>query len=269
MNAAITTSVIDLPTRATAVAAIADAHAESADAQGQLAPAVVEALHREGLFGMWVPRSLRGGAELDPVASLEVIERLAYGDPSTGWVLMAAALAGGTGAAYLEASAVEELFGGDRLPVIAGQGTRPGTAIREGAGFRLSGSWSFASGIKHATHIHTLAIVAETGEPRIFVLPVGQATLLDNWDVLGLRGTGSIDYRIDNVFVPESHTHFAVTEVPLRGGPLYTLGIIGFAVIAHSGWACGIGRRLLDELMKKVNAGVGRSGHTRRERDVP
>ena len=251
---------VDLPARAKVVAAIADEHADTGDRQGALAAPVVDALHREGLYGMWVPRSVRGGAELDPVSSLQVIENLAYGDPSTGWVLMAAALATGTGAAYLEDAAVDELFSADRLPVIAGQGTRPGTAVRRDGGFVLSGSWSFASGIKHSTHIHTLGIIEGTGEPRIFVLPVGQATLIDNWDVLGLRGTGSIDYRIDSVFVPEAYTHFAVTETPKRGGALYTLGIIAFAAICHSGWACGIGRRLLDELMKKVHGGVGRSG---------
>jgi alkylation response protein AidB-like acyl-CoA dehydrogenase len=250
----------DLPARASAVGAIADEYAEQGDQHGQLAAPVVEALQREGLLGMWTPRSIRGGSEIDPISALDVIERVAYGDPSAGWVMMASALAIGTGAAYLESEAVEELFGGASLPVIAGQGTRPGTAVRDGDGFRLSGSWSFASGIKHATHIHTLAIIQETGEPRIFVLPVQQATLIENWDVLGLRGTGSIDYRIDNVFVPAAYTHFAVTEVPLRGGPLFTLGIIGFAIMAHSGWACGIGRRLLDELARKVHSGAGRSG---------
>jgi alkylation response protein AidB-like acyl-CoA dehydrogenase len=253
-------STLELPARAKAVAAIADEHADAGDRQGALAAPVVEALHREGLYGMWVPRSVRGGAELDPLSSLQVIENVTYGDPSTGWVLMAAALAIGTGAAYLEDSAVGELFAGERLPVIAGQGTRPGTAVPRDGGFVLSGSWSFASGIRHSTHIHTLGIIEGTGEPRIFVLPVGQATLIDNWDVLGLRGTGSIDYRIDGAFVPEPYTHFAVTETPKRGGALFTIGIIGFAAICHSGWACGIGRRLLDELMKKVHGGVGRSG---------
>jgi alkylation response protein AidB-like acyl-CoA dehydrogenase len=209
---------------------------------------------------MWTPGVIRGGFELDPIPSLQVIENVSYGDPSAGWVTMAAALAIGTGAAYLEDAAVEELFGGDRLPVIAGQGTRPGTAVPDGNGFRLSGSWSFASGIKHSTHIHTLAIIETTGEPRIFVVPVGKANLIENWDVLGLRATGSIDYTIDNVFVPQAFTHFAVTDVPRRGGALYTLGIIGFAALAHSGWAAGIGRRLLDELAKKVHGGVGRTG---------
>lgn len=249
----------DFPSRARRVAAVADEHADASDKQGQLAAPVVEALHREGLFGMWVPTSVRGGAELDPVPSLEVIEHLAYGDPSTGWVLMASALANGTGAAYLGDAAVQELFGAS-MPVIAGQGTRPGKAVPQGGGYALTGSWSFASGIKHATHIHTLGIIETTGEPRIFVLPVGQATLIDNWDVLGLRATGSIDYTTENVLVPEAFTHFAVTESPRRGGALYTIGIAGFALICHSGWAAGIGRRLLDELTKKVRGGIGRSG---------
>lgn len=253
------TAVLDLPARARVVGSLASEHAAHGDQHGRLAEPVVEALHREGLYGMWVPRSL-GGAELDPVQSLQVIENVAYGDPSAGWVLMASALAIGTGAAYLEDAAVEELFGHERLPVIAGQGTRPGVAVPCEGGFLLSGSWSFASGIKHGSHIHTLGIIEGTGEPRIFVLPVGQAVLIDNWDVMGLRGTGSIDYRIESVFVPEGYTHFAVTETPKRGGPLYTIGIVGFAAMCHSAWACGIGRRLLDELAGTVRSRGGRAG---------
>ena len=252
-------AAIDLPARAASVAEIASTHADEGDRLGQLSQPVVDALQRERILAMWVPKAL-GGSELDVVSSLRVIENLSYGDPSTGWVAMAASLAIGTGAAYLKDEAVDELFGGGRFPVIAGQGTKPGTAVPQDGGFRLSGSWSFASGIRHSTHIHTLGIIDGTGEPRIFVLPVEQATLIDNWDVLGLRGTGSIDYRIDNVFVPDAYTHFAVTEEPRRGGDLYRLGIIGFAIICHSGWALGIGRRLLDELTNKVKTGIGRSG---------
>jgi alkylation response protein AidB-like acyl-CoA dehydrogenase len=257
------TTAVTLPERAKAVGSIASEHADWGDTHGQLAEPVVEALHNEGLYGMWVPRSL-GGAELDPISSLQVIENLAYGDPSTGWVLMAAALAIGTGAAYLGDDAVKELFPvpgtGTRVPVIAGQGTRPGKAVPHNGGFLLSGSWSFASGIKHGTHIHTLAIIEGTGEPRIFVLPVEKATLIDNWNVMGLRATGSIDYTIDSVFVPDGYTHFAVTDVPKRGGALYTVGIVGFAAMCHSGWACGIGRRLLDELAANVRLRGGRTG---------
>jgi len=256
MTVAAIDSLVD---RAKDVASIADKYADEGDKNGQLAPPVVDALLRERILGMWTPKAL-GGSELDVLSSLRVLENLTYGDPSTGWVAMAASLAIGTGAAYLKEAAIDELFGGGRFPVIAGQGTKPGTAVPQDGGFRLSGSWSFASGIKHSTHIHTLGIIEGTGEPRIFVVPVGKATLIDNWDVLGLRATGSIDYRIDDVCVPEAYTHFAVTEQPMRGGSLYTLGIIGLAIIAHSGWACGIGRRLLDELANKVKSGIGRSG---------
>jgi len=256
MAVAIMSSLVE---RAKDVAALADKHADEGDKKGVLSQPVVDALLRERILGMWTPKAL-GGSELDVLSSLRVLENLTYGDPSTGWVAMAASLAIGTGAAYLKDEAIDELFGGGRFPVIAGQGTRPGTAVPRDGGFLLTGSWSFASGIKHATHIHTLGIIEGTGEPRIFVVPVDKATLIDNWDVLGLRATGSIDYRIDNVFVPDAYTHFAVTEEPRRGGNLFTLGIIGLAIIAHSGWACGIGRRLLDELATKVRSGVGRSG---------
>ena len=249
-----------LPARALDVARLADAHAEEGDAQGFLSAPVVDAFHHEGLFGMWVPRSIRGGVELDTIGSLEVLERVSYGDPSAGWVLMAASLSIGTGAAFLGDAAVAELFGGDRLPVIAGQGTRPGTAQPVDGGYRLSGSWSFASGIKHATHIHTLGLVEGTHEPRIFVVPVGKATLIDNWDVMGLRATGSIDYRIDNVFVPAAYSHPAAVKTSQRGGSLFNIAVMGFAVLCHSGWACGIGRRLLDELAAKARGGVGRTG---------
>jgi alkylation response protein AidB-like acyl-CoA dehydrogenase len=146
------------------------------------------------------------------------------------------------------------------LPVIAGQGTRPGRAVPAEGGHVLSGSWSFASGIKHGTHIHTLGLVAGSNEPRIFVLPVSQARLVDNWDVMGLRATGSIDYEIDSVFVPDHYSHFAMIDSSPRGGALYKLGIIGFAAMCHSGWACGIGRRLLDELTELVQMRGGNAG---------
>jgi alkylation response protein AidB-like acyl-CoA dehydrogenase len=160
---------------------------------------------------------------------------------------MAAALAIGTGAAYLGDSAVAELFSGKRMPVIAGQGTRPGIAVPHRGGFLLSGSWSFASGIKHGTHIHTLGLIEGTNEPRIFVLPVEKARLIDNWDVLGLRGTGSIDYTIDSVYVPDS-TRTLRSRSNLGVAGRFTRSESPFACMCHSAWACGIARRALDEL---------------------
>ena len=253
-----TTTTPDLLERARSLEPLLNEHAQWGDENGRLADEVVDALHENRIFGMWVPREL-GGSELDPISSLQVIDQLTYGDASTAWVTMAASLAIGTGGAYLGQQAVDEIFGGERFPVIAGQGTRPGTAVPADGGHLLSGSWSFASGIKHSGFIHTLGVVDGTGEPRIFVLPVEQATLIDNWDVMGLRATGSIDYTIDSVFVPEHFSHFAVSESPERGN-LYRLGIINIAGICHSGWALGMGRRMLDELRKMAQAKAGRPG---------
>ena len=147
----------DLPERAKRAGELANEHAESGDQHGLLR-------------SRWSRRCIaKGSSECGCLAACAAARssirsarsghrELAYGDPSAGWVLMAAALAIGTGAAYLGDSAVEELFAAS-VPVIAGQGTRPGTAVREKGGFRLSGSWSFASGIKHGTHIHTLGVI--------------------------------------------------------------------------------------------------------------
>jgi alkylation response protein AidB-like acyl-CoA dehydrogenase len=249
-----------LAERAKALLPLVAANAEYSDDEGQLAPEVIEAFHRDGMFKMWVPEEL-GGSELSPIESLDVLAITSYGDASAGWVQMAASLSIGTGAAYLGDSAIAEMFTDEGYPVIAGQGTRPGTAVTTEGGYLVSGSWSFASGLKHGSHIHTLAIIEETGEPRIFVVPVEKAELLnDSWDVMGLRGTGSIDYNIDAAFVPEEYSHFAFTEEPKRGGVLYKIGIIGFAEICHSGWAIGVGRRLLDELADLVSSKTGRPG---------
>jgi alkylation response protein AidB-like acyl-CoA dehydrogenase len=227
---------------------------------GQLTPKVVDALHENGLFGMWLPAQL-GGSELTPLQSLTVLEELAYGDASTAWVVMAACLAIGSAGAYLPTSAAETLFPPNRkrLNVITGQGTRSGKAVTTEGGYLVSGSWSFGSGLKHSTYIHTAAIIQGTGEPTIFILPIEKAKLIDNWDVIGLRATGSIDYTLDNVFVPEDFTHSVLTLEPKRGGGLYRIGIINFAGICHAGWALGVGRRMLDDLRELAKAKVGRA----------
>ncbi|MEV0830515.1 acyl-CoA dehydrogenase family protein [Nonomuraea rubra] len=236
-----------------------DRESAAAEAQGSLTGPVVDALHEAGVFGMWVPEPL-GGAELSPKELLGVFEELTYADPSTGWAVMATTLANGTGGAYLGDEAVERIFKGPRMPLIAGQGTRPGVAVREDGGFRLSGRWSFASGMLHSQYAHSAAAIEGTGEIRIFVNPIEDVRILGNWDVLGLRATGSVDYAIDDLFVPESQTHDFTTDRPLRGGAIYRLGLLDQALICHSGWALGIGRRLLDELARHASSRAGRPG---------
>ncbi|MFW3168646.1 acyl-CoA dehydrogenase family protein [Geodermatophilus sp. CPCC 206100] len=249
----------DLVAAAQRLAPLVRESAAANEAAGELVDAVDDALHEARLYGMWTPREL-GGAECDPISSLEIVQTLAAADPSTAWVQMAAALAIGTGGAYLSDEAVKEVFSGERLPVVAGQGTRPGTAVTDGDGYRLSGDWSFASGIKHAQWIHTLGIIQETGEPRIFVLPVEEAELIETWDVMGLKATGSIDYTTRDVFVRDSFTHLGPVEEGRRGGWVFKLGIMHFALIGHSGWALGAARRMLDELAEQVRSKAGRAG---------
>ena len=243
------------------------AEAASGEAQGKLTDRTVTALHDSGLMGMWVPEAF-GGAELWPTESLKVVEALSYADGSTGWVFMAVQLSTGTGAAYIPELAAQTLFG-DNHTMIAGHGAPLGRAEIEGDGFRLSGNWSYASGIRHVTYIHTGGIVFEdgapridpnTGEPefRIFLVPVADATLKGNWETLGLRATGSIDYAIDNVFVPADYTHIQNQKVPRRGGDLYKLGIWAHGSLGHVGFALGVGRRLLDEIAQLACAESGR-----------
>ena len=234
------------------------AEAAAGEAGGRLTEETVSALRDSGLLAMWMPREL-GGAELYPVESLRAIEALSYADGSTGWVVMAAELATATAAAYLAPRAAHRLFDDGRLPLIAGHGAPLGRAEVEGDGFRLSGNWSYASGLLHSAYIHTGGIVHESGRPRIdpatgepefrvFVLPVEAASLAGNWDALGLRATGSIDYSIDGAFVHRDFTHLQHVKTANIGGALFNLGIFGFSNIGHTGFALGVGRRLLDEI---------------------
>jgi alkylation response protein AidB-like acyl-CoA dehydrogenase len=256
--------------RAKELTPLIEANAETAEADCTLTAAVVEALHESSLWSMWTPRCL-GGLEAPPVESLEVLEQISYADGSTGWVLQAAGLATGTGGSYLGDEAVERIFPPGRSPVIEGQGTPRGKAVVSEGGFVLSGNWSYGSGVKHCNYIHTGAVVYEdeasprltadgTPEVRVFVLPVEQSVFGGNWNVLGLRATGSIDYSIEPTFVPEDYTHIGVTETPLRGGALYTLGIPGFGCMGHAAFAMGVGRRVLDELRRLVRGKIARPG---------
>src|SRR5215213_2953197 len=135
----ITTNQADAVERARGLHELVDEQAAACEELGQLTDDIDDALHETGLYGMWVPKSL-GGLELDPISSLEVIEAVSYGQPSAGWVLMAAGLSIGVGAAYLGDQAIKDIYTDvERWPVIAGQGTRPGTAKPVEGGYEISG----------------------------------------------------------------------------------------------------------------------------------
>ena len=208
---------------------------------------VVRALHDSGVFRLGIPREL-GGYEASPRQVIETIAKLSYADASTGWAVMALQMITGTTAAYQDRTATDALFGDGGYHLVAGQGTRMGTARKAEGGYLLSGSWQFASGLPLASHIHTAALVEETGQPLIFTFPKQQATIVDNWDVMGLKATGSIDYHCTDLFVPDEYTYDVTTKSPVYGGAVYRMGLANMSGINHAGWALGVARRMLDEL---------------------
>lgn len=236
-----------------------DAKADAAEELGRLTEDTARALLDAGAVRAVLPRNL-GGYEFSPRQLIETVERISYHDAAAGWTMMALQLMTGTTAAYLDAAATAELFpdvaGGD-YALLAGHGTRPGRAVPVEGGYLVSGSWQFASGMAHATHIHSAIQVEGTGELRVLAMPKSRVELVDNWDVLGLRATHSIDYHCADVHVPATHTYPATTTEPSNGGAIYRLGLVNMSAIGHTGWAFGVGRRLLDELKSVAAARSG------------
>ncbi|GAB3007935.1 acyl-CoA dehydrogenase [Amycolatopsis acidiphila] len=239
-------------------------HAEKGEELGRLTDEVAQALRDSGALKVGIPREL-GGYEFSPRQVVETIAKITYADASAGWSFMAVQMVTGTTAAYLGPEAVADLFPDvehDRYATMAGQGTRLGKAVRTKGGYRISGQWSFASGIAMSSHIHTAAFCEETGEALVFTLPKEQATLVDNWDVMGLRATSSIDYHCEDLFVPESHVYVVSTMDARNGGAIYRMGLANMAGVCHTGWALGVGHRLLDELKVLVAKKTGTPGAT-------
>jgi alkylation response protein AidB-like acyl-CoA dehydrogenase len=236
---------------------------------GRLVPEVVKALRQGGFFSLFAPRVV-GGSELMPSQAIPVIEELARHDGSAAWVTFAAGLSTAAAGAYLGDSAVEEIFA-EGLPIVAGQGIPNGRATIVPGGYKVHGQWNYGSGVQHASHIHTGAIVYEAsgtprldvyGQPevRIFHIPREQVEFGGNWDVVGLRATGSIDYSVPETFVAEDFTFTARTTTPLRGGSLYRMGTMAFGAAGHTAFALGVGRRILDDLADFARTKTGRPG---------
>jgi alkylation response protein AidB-like acyl-CoA dehydrogenase len=241
--------------------------AVAGEKQGRLTDACVAALKETNIFSLFVPKSL-GGAEVWPVEGLGIVETLSRADASTGWVVMAVQVSMASCAAFLAPSAAKAIFK-THVPIIAGHGAPNGRADVEQGGYRLSGNWSYGSGLLHSEWSHSGGIIHERGvqrlfpgtqipEARIFIVPIDKAELKNNWDVIGLRASGSVDYSMRNVLVPEEYTHFLTANRPHHGGDLYRLGILGLGTIGHTGVALGLARRTLDEISSLANAPAGR-----------
>ncbi|GAB3672892.1 acyl-CoA dehydrogenase family protein [Saccharopolyspora tripterygii] len=248
--------------RVDALGELMNASAEAADERGSLNEDVARGLLDTGAVRASLPACL-GGFEFAPRQLTAMSERISYHDAAAGWTMMALQHITGTTAAYLDSSAADALFpdvpGGDHA-LLAGHGTRPGKAVPVDGGFLVSGSWQFASGMALASHVHSLILVEGSGEGRVLAMPKEQVELVDNWDVLGLRATTSIDYHCTDVFVPRENTYLATTSTPAHGGAMYRVGLVNMAAIGHTGWALGVGRRLLDELKSVAAAKFGARG---------
>jgi alkylation response protein AidB-like acyl-CoA dehydrogenase len=225
--------------------------ADEAERLRTLPPATVAALHESGLLGLKLPAVL-GGAEADPVTQIDVIEALTGIDPSAGWCLMVGATTAALPGVFLGDEAVRVIFEDGRMPLAAGCYMPTGHAVAERGGFRITGRWAFASGIRHAAWVSGTAWVvrdgAQTAERRVFVVRTGEVDVHDTWHVAGLRGTGSCDFSVKDHFVPEAFTWDIEHAQPRRGGALYQLGLPGFVTNEHAAFALGVARRALDAI---------------------
>jgi indole-3-acetate monooxygenase len=248
--------------RIDAIGGTLDQRAAEAEELGRLPEETAQALLDAGIVRAELPLSL-GGYEFAPRQLIETAERVSYHDAAAGWTVMALQMVTGTTAAYLAADAAAELFPdvpNGTYALVAGHGTRPGRAVPVAGGYRVSGQWQFASGMAHATHVHSGIQVEGTDEQLVLAMPKSQVTLDGNWDVLGLRATHSVDYHCTDVYVPRAYTYVATTNTPVNGGALYRLGLVNLAALGHTGWALGVGRRLLDEMKRVAAARSGSRG---------
>lgn len=248
-------------TRTALLAAVSDVEecldkvADEAQQIGTLPDPGWRALHDSGLFRLKAPRVL-GGFEADPVTQIEVFERVAYIDSSAGWTLFVGAGTLANLAAWLPEEAMDSFLVDGRLPRVSGATAPSGKATPVEGGYRLTGRWGFGSGCNHAEWMAGGAIVeGPTPSVKGFAFPKAAVTIHDNWHVGGLKGTGSNDFSVTDLFVPAAQV-FTLAGPAHRGGPLYRISAPGFVTNEHAAFALGVGRRALDEIVEVAKTKV-------------
>src|ERR1700761_5245144 len=215
-----------------------------------LPKALVSSLRAAGLFKLWLARSL-GGPELHLPEFAGVIERLAQADGSVGWcVSIGAAYSRFSG--FMAESVARRIFVEDNA-VIAGALAPGGKAVAVDGGFRLTGRWAFGSGIGHSEWAVGTSVILEDGQPRrtptgamdtrVMFFPTSAVEVIDTWDVGGMRGTGSHDYQVSDLFVPVDYA-IPGTEPVLRG-PIYAISRHTVYPVAIAAVPLGIARAAL------------------------
>ncbi|HEY5866386.1 MAG TPA: acyl-CoA dehydrogenase family protein [Candidatus Tectomicrobia bacterium] len=201
---------------------------EELETTRRVPPALVQAIHDAGLFRPYLPRAM-GGLELPPLTVFRVIEEISKVDGAVGWCTMIASSVSFF-SGWLHPEIGRAMFGQPPDVRVAGSLRPEGQAYPVDGGYRIRGRWDFASGITHANWLLCTCTMMDgdtprqtpTGVPetRSMLIPAEQATIVDTWSVLGMCGTGSHDFIVDDVFVPAAHS-FSLLEPPQAPGPLY------------------------------------------------
>src|SRR6266446_4027433 len=239
--------------------------ADQIEQERRLVGPVLDALFEAGMFRLLLPRSL-DGAEVDPATFAQVIEEIAKADASTAWC-MCQASGCSMSAAYLPPDVAAEVFGKDRRAVLAWGPGPDSRAVAVDGGYRVTGTWSFASGCRHATWLGGhCPIYAQDGSrlrtgggkavERTMLFPAASARIVDVWHVSGLKGTGSDAFTVSDLFVPHEYSISRDDPAERRQpGPLYcfptgSLYASGFASVRSAspgacwtGWWSSPGRR--------------------------
>jgi alkylation response protein AidB-like acyl-CoA dehydrogenase len=253
-----------------------EACADQIEQERRLPPALLDALFDAGLFRLLLPRSL-GGGELDPVSFVHVIEEVAKLDASTAWVLCQTAGCSMV-AAYLRPDVAAEIFGSDPRGVLAWGPGPDARAVAVEGGYRVTGTWSFASGGRHATWLGGQCPIYEPDgtprrrdgnalEHRTMLFPATRARMIDVWQVIGLRGTGSDAFTVSDLFVP--HERSVARDDPAErrhAGLLYCFPTGSLYASGFAGVALGIARSTLDAFVGLAREKTPR-GSTRTLRD--
>ena len=254
--------------RAETVRPAVEAASNQIEETRRLPPALLDKLHEAGLFRLLLPRS-SNGIETDPLTFFHVIETIARADGSTAWCL---SQAGGCAmsAAYLDLPVAYAIFGNDPRAVLAWGPGPSAKAIECEGGYRVTGVWSFASGSRHATWLGAhCPIYQADGSPRLDADGVQpERTMLvrssdvewtDIWNTVGLRGTASDQFALNDFFVRSDHTITREFEQECReSGPLYRMGAGTCYQVGFAGVACGIARSALDGFVDVARNKVAR-----------
>jgi alkylation response protein AidB-like acyl-CoA dehydrogenase len=255
-----TNCATDLSALLPAIAAEASAIEELRRLPAQLAATLAE----HGLFRMLVPRAL-GGGELTPVEVLDVSERLATADGSVAWCVMVCATTGML-AAYLDEEAASEIFGSPAA-IVGGVAAPRGTGVASGEGFEIRGRWSWASASAVCTWLMGgFRVDGEGGPARLAFFPAAQVRLLDDWDPIGLRGTGSGSFEMPAVYVPSRRTSSLLAKPRPGSSPVYAMPPAVMTALCIASVGCGlagvafdeVGARIDDAMLGTVTAGWAR-----------